>query len=80
MELITPTYLVRGDSLDKLLVEAFGAPGDRVTLAGRAQALRRDRGWAVQFFLDDNPTHGFGRTMESLVADGRRIVQLSPEE
>jgi hypothetical protein len=80
MELITPTYLVRGDSLDELFVEEFGAPGDRVTLSGRAQALRRDRGWAVQFFLDENPTHGFGRTMESLVSDGRRVIQLNPEE
>lgn len=75
MELTTPTYLVRGQSAGELLVEEFGVPGDRVTLTGRAQALRGDRGWAVQFFLDDNPTHRFGRTMESLVGGGQ-VVRL----
>jgi hypothetical protein len=78
MELVTPTYLVQGESLDELLVEEFGAPGDRVTLSGRAQALRREGGWDVQFFLDENPTHGFGRTMDSLVSDGRRVTQRNP--
>jgi len=80
MELITPTYVVRGESLDELLVEEFGTPGDRVTLSGRAHALRREGGWAVQFFLDENPTHGFGRTMASLVSDGRRVIHRNPEE
>jgi hypothetical protein len=79
MELTTPTYLLRGQSVEELVVEEFGAPGDRVTLTGRVQALRGDRGWAVQFFLDDNPTHRFGRTMESLVGEAR-VVRLSKSE
>jgi hypothetical protein len=80
MQLITHTYVVRGDSLGELLVEEFGAPGDRVILSGRAQALRREDGWAVQFFLDENPTHEFGRTMESLVSGRRRVIQLNMDE
>jgi hypothetical protein len=76
MELTAPTYLLRGQSVEELVVEEFGAPGDRVTLTGRVQALRGNHGWAVQFFLDDNPTHRFGRTMESLAGEGR-IVRLS---